>query len=108
MESQFGDLVKGLREDLLFNEERISKLRDIIQYKLPQRLRGIRKYISLESITVENFSIFFEDMGYLWDFFDFDLLRCIIIFYKNENLNNQLEIYEKNLEIFVLKLRFKN
>ena len=100
MESQFGDLVKGVREDLLFNEERISKLRDIIQYKLPQRLRGIRKYISLESITLENVSIFFEDMEYLWDFLDFDLLRCIIIFYKNENLNNKLEIYEKNLEIF--------
>ena len=89
-----------MREDLQFNEERISKLRDIIQYKLPQRLKGIRKYISLESITVENFSIFFEDMEYLWDFLDFDLLRCIIIFYKNENLNHKLEIYEKNLENF--------
>ena len=89
-----------MREDLLFNEERISKLRDIIQYKLPQRLRGIRKYISLESITLENVSIFFENMENLWDFLDFDLLRCIIIFYKNENLNNKLEIYEKNLEIF--------
>ena len=100
MESQFGDLVKGVREDLLFNEERISKLRDIIQYKLPQRLKGIRKYISLESITLENVSIFFENMENLWDFLDFDLLRCIIIFYKNENLNNKLEIYEKNLEIF--------
>ena len=89
-----------MREDLLFNEEKISKLRDIIQYKLPQRLKGIRKYISLESITLENVSIFFENMENLWDFLDFDLLRCIIIFYKNENLNNKLEIYEKNLEIF--------
>ena len=103
MESQFGDLIKGVREDLEFNEEKITNLRDIIQYKLPQRLRGIRKYISLESITVENFSNFFEDMEYLWDFLDFDLLRCIIIFYKNENLNNKLEIYEKNLENFCAK-----
>ena len=100
LESQFGDLVKGMMEDLQFNKEKISKLRDIIQYKLPQRLKGIRKYISLDSITVENFSTFFEDMEYLWDFLDFDLLRCIIISYKNKDLNHKLEIYEKNLENF--------
>ena len=39
-------------------------------------------------------------MEYLWDFLDFDLLRCIIIFYKNDNLNNKLEIYEKNVKKF--------
>ena len=100
LESQFGDLVKGVREDLEYNEEKITNLRDIIQYKLPQRLKGIRRYISLESITVENYSNFFEDMEDLWDFLDFDLLRCIIIFSKNENLNNKLEIYEKNVKKF--------
>ena len=89
-----------MMEDLQFNEEKISKLRDIIQYKLPQRLKGIRKYISLESISVENFLNFFEDMEYLWDFLDFDLLRCIIISYKNKDLNHKLEIYEINLENF--------
>ena len=97
LESQFGQLVYGLREDLKYNEENISKLRYLIQYQLPQRLKGIRTYISLESITMENFSNFFEELEYLWDFLDFDLLRSLIIFYKNEDLNNKLEIYEKNL-----------
>ena len=100
LESQFGQLVNGLREDLKYNEENISKLPYLIQYQLPQRLKGIRKYISLESITMEKFSNFFEELNYLWDFLDIDLLRSIIIFYKNKDLNNKLEIYEKNLEKF--------
>ena len=89
-----------MKEDLQFNEEKISELRDIIEYKLPQRIKGIRKYISLESITVENFSNFFKDLECLWDFLDFDLLRCMIILYKNKELNSKLERYEKNIEKF--------
>ena len=99
MESQFGELVEGV-ENLPIDEEKIHKLRRIIRYKLPQRLKGIRKYIPLESITVENFSNFFEKLEYLWDFLDFDLVKCIIIFYKNKDLNNKLEIYEEKLEKF--------
>ena len=100
LESQFGELVKGMKEDLQSNEEKILELRDIIENKLPQQIIGIRKYISLESITVENFSNFFEDLECLWDFLDFDLLRCMIIPYKNNELNSKLERYEKNLEKF--------
>ena len=101
LESQFGQLVKGLWEDLKYNQENISKLRYLIQYQLPYQLKGIRKYISLESITMENFSNFFKELEYLWDFLDFDLLRSIIIFfYKNYDLNNKLKIYEKNLQKF--------
>ena len=100
LESQFGELVKGLKEDLLYNEEKISKLRDIIEYKLPQRLKGIRDHIRLNSITIENFSNFFKELEDLWDFLDFDLLRCIIMAYKNEDLKSNVKIYEKNLEKF--------
>ena len=100
MEWQFGELVKGVWEDLQYNEEKISKLRDMMQFQLPQRLKGIQSYISVESITIEKFSNFFRELEYLWDFLDFDLLRCIIIFYNNENLNSKLEKYEENLEKF--------
>ena len=72
----------------------------MIQFQLPQRLKGIRTYVLLESITIENFSKFFQELENLWDFLDFDLLRCIIIFYENEDLNNKLEIYENNLKKF--------
>ena len=72
----------------------------MIQFQLPQRLKGIQSYISVESITIENFSNFFRELEYLWDFLDFDLLRCIIIFYNNENLNSKLEKYEENVEKF--------
>ena len=80
-----------------YNEENISNLRTFMQFKLPQK---IRNYISLESITIENISNSFEEMENLWDFLDFDLLRSIIIFYKNKDLNNKLKIYEKNFEKF--------
>ena len=100
MEWQFGELVKGVWEDLQYNEENISKLRVMMQFQLPQRLKGIRRYISLESITIEHFSNFFREMEYLWDFLDFDLLRCIIKFYKNIDLNCKMKIYEKNVEKF--------
>ena len=100
LECQFGELVKGVWDDLQNNEENISKLRVMIQFQLPQRLKGIRTYVPLESITIENFSKFFKELENLWDFLDFDLLRCIIIFYENEDLNNKLEIYENNLEKF--------
>ena len=101
LEWQFGELVKGVWEDLqYYNEENISKLRVMMQFQLPQRLKGIRRYISVESITIENFSNFFQEMEYLWDFLDFDLLRCIIKFYKNIDLNCKMKIYEKNVEKF--------
>ena len=100
LESQFGELVKGLREDLLDNKRYISELRDVIIKKLPQQLKGIQKYIHLESIKIENISNFFEELEELWDFLDFDVLRCIIMAYKNEDLKSYLKIYEKNLEKF--------
>ena len=85
---------------MLYNEEKISELRDIIQYKLPLRLKGIREYIDLDSITIDNFSNFFKELEDLWDFLDFDLLRCIIMAYKNEDLIINVNIYAKNLEKF--------
>ena len=100
LESQFGELVKRVKEDLLNNVKKISKLRDIIEYKLPLRLKGIRDHIRLDSITIENFSNFFKELEDLWDFLDFDLLRCIIMAYKNEDLIINVNIYAKNLENF--------
>ena len=85
---------------MLDNKKKISKLRDIIEYKLPLRLKGIRDYICLDSITIHNFSNFFKELENLWDFLDFDLLRCIIMAYKNEDLKSNVKIYENNLENF--------
>ena len=107
LESQFGELVKRLKEDFLDNKKKISKLRDIIEYKLPHRLKGIRDYIPLESITIENFSNFFKELEDLWDFLDFDLLRCIIMASKNEDLKSNVKIYEKNLEKFCAETTIK-
>ena len=36
LEWQFGELVKGVWEDLQYNEENISKLRVMMQFQLPQ------------------------------------------------------------------------
>ena len=100
LEIQFGELVKGIKEDLQHDGEKISELSDLIQYKLPLRLKGLRHYITDESVPINNFSTFFRKLECLWDFLDFDLLRCIIIAYKNKELNIKLEEYEANLEKF--------
>ena len=100
MERQFAELVKGVHEDLQNNVEKISKIPFMMQFKLPQRLKGIRKYIAFESITIEMFPKFFQELDQLWGFLDFELLICIIIFYNNEHLNIKLKIYQRNFGKF--------
>ena len=54
----------------------------------------------MKSVTTENFSDFFYDLEDLWNFLDYDLLKCIILAYKNKELINKLKIYEHNIEKF--------
>ena len=100
LESQFGELVKGINEYLQNDQQKLSELPDIIRYKLPQRLKGIRRHISYKSVTIENFSDFFYDLEDLWNFLDYELLKCIILAYKSKELINKLKIYEHNIEKF--------
>ena len=100
LESQFGELVKGIDEYLQNDQQKLSELPDIIRYKLPQRLKGMRRHISFKSVTIENFSSFFYDLEDLWNFLDYDLLKCIILAYKNKELINKLKIYEHNIDNF--------
>ena len=100
LEKQFGELVNGIKEDLRFDKLKLSVLPDILQYKLPQHLKGIRDHISYKSITEENFTEFFNDLEDLWNFLDYDLEKCIIMAYENPKLVDKLGIYEKNIEKF--------
>ena len=100
LESQFGELVKGVHKDLQNDKQKLSELPDIIRYKLPQRLKGIRHHISYKSITEENFPEFFNDLEDLWNFLDYDLLKSIIMTYKNPELIDKLRTYEQNVGKF--------
>ena len=100
LESQFGKLVKGINDYLQNDQQKLSKLPDMIRYELPQRLKGIRRHFSYKSITKANFSNFFYDLEDLWNFLDYDLLKEIICAYKNKELISKLKIYEHNIEKF--------
>ena len=100
LENQFGELVKGIHEDLQNDKQKLSKLPDIIRYKLPQRLKGINRHISCKPITEEKFPEYFKDLEGLWNFLDYDLLKCIIMAYKNSELIDNLRIYEQNVGKF--------
>ena len=97
LESQFGELVQGIHEDLQNDKQKLSQLPVIIRYRLPQRLKGINDHIPYESITKENFPEFFKKLEDLWNFLDYDLLKSIIMTYKNAELIDKLRIYEQNV-----------
>ena len=61
LEDQFGMLVQDV-EELLRVSVKISELPNIIRYKLPQRLRGIRDHVRYDSITEEQFPEFFKNL----------------------------------------------
>ena len=107
LESQFGKLVRGINEYLKNDQQKLSELPNVIRYELPHRLKGIRRHISYKSITIENFSDFFYDLEDLWNFLDYDLLKCIILAYKNKELINKLEVYENNIEKFCAETTIK-
>lgn len=86
-----------MKKDLISDDEHVL---DIVQKKLSCTSNQISKYISLDKITPENFSNFLDDLDYLWDFLDYDLLSHIITSSNNRELNNMLEIYQRNLEHF--------
>ena len=49
LESQFGELVQGIHEDLQNDKQKLSQLPVIIRYRLPQCLKGIKDHIPYES-----------------------------------------------------------
>ena len=100
LESQFGELVQGIYEDLQNDKQKLSQLPVIIRYKLPQRLKGINDHIPYESITKENFPEFFKKLENLWNFLDYDLLKSIIMAYQNAELIDKVRLYEQNVGKF--------
>ena len=93
-------LVKGVKEEILQDPAKISRLPDIIEYALPQRLQGLRDHVQYESITKENFNNYFRKLERLWNILDCDLLFFMIRKYGNQELKEKCDIYKKNIEIF--------
>jgi len=107
LEVQFGMLVKGVKEELLSDPVKISKLpdiiEDIIEYALPHRLKGIRDYVQHESITKETFSKYFRSLEKMWNILDCDLLCYMIEIYGKSELKEKCESYKRNIELFCAK-----
>ena len=100
LEEQFGELVKGLKEELLHDPVKISQLSDTFEYSLPQRLKGIRDHVQYECITKEEFSKFFRSLEKLWNILDCDLLCFMAKKYGKSELKKKCEKYERNIEVF--------
>ena len=92
-------LVKDV-EELLKTSVKISELPDIIRYKLPQRLRGIKEHVRYDSITEEQFSEFFRSLEEMWNFLDCDLLCFMIKKYGKSEHQNRCQNYERRIERF--------
>lgn len=93
--------MKGVKDNVQCDPTKISELPVIIEFGLPQRLKGIKNYINHMPITRENFSEFFSKLESMWDFLDYDLLGCIIFAYENDELIEKLEEYELEVEKFI-------
>ena len=87
-------------EELLRVSVKISELPNIIRYKLPQRLRGIREHVRCDSITEEQFPEFFRNLEEMWNFLDCDLLCYMIKKYGKSEHRKRCENYERNIERF--------
>ena len=87
-------------EELLRVSVKISELPNIIRYKLPQRLRGIREHVRYDSITEEQFPEFFKNLEEMWNFLDCDLLCYMVKKYGQSEHRNRCENYERNIEHF--------
>ena len=87
-------------EELLRVSVKISELPNIIRYKLPQRLRGIREHVRYDSITEEQFPDFFRNLEEMWNFLDCDLLCFMVKKYGQSEHRNRCQNYERNIEHF--------
>ena len=93
-------LVKDV-EELLKTSVKISELPDVIRYKLPQRLKGIKKHVPYDSsITEEQFSEFFSTLEEMWNFLDCDLLCFMVKKYGKSEHQNRCQNYERRIERF--------
>ena len=93
-------LVKGVKEELLSDPVKMSKLPDILEYTLPQRLKGIRDHVQYECITKKQFSKFFRSLEKMWNILDCDLLCFLVKRYGNSDLQKKCENYKRNIELF--------
>jgi len=89
-----------VKEELLHDPVKISELPDVIEYALPQRLKGIRDYVKHKSITKEHFSKFFRSLERMWNILDCDLLCFMVKKYGKLELQEKCEKYKKNIEVF--------
>ena len=92
-----------MKKELYNNPGKVSELPDLIQYGLPQRLKGIRKHIKCDSVTMETFSDFFDRLCEMWGFLDYELLRYMIMMFGQDDLIKRLKDYEEKMEDFCAK-----
>ena len=100
LQEQFGMIVKGVKEELSLDPEKVSKLPDIIGFALPHRLQGLKDHIQYEPITMENFSKYFRKLERMWNILDYELLFFMVRKYGNEELKRKCDTYKNNIEIF--------
>ena len=93
-------LVKGVKEEFLHDPLKMSQLPDILEYTLPQRLKGLRDHVQGECITKEQFSKFFRSLEKMWNILDCDLLCFLVKTYGQSELKKKCESYERNIEVF--------
>jgi len=89
-----------VKEELWRDPQKISELPDVIEYSLPQRLKGIRDYVKHEPITKEHFSKFFHSLERMWNILDCDLLCFMVERYGKLELQEKCEKYKRNVEHF--------
>ena len=83
---------------LLRDPVKISELPDIIQYTLPQQLKGLRDHVpSYDTITEEQFPEFFKSLEEMWNFLDCDFM---VKKYGKLEHHKKCENYERNIEHF--------
>ena len=108
LQQQFGKLVKGVKEEILHDPNKISELPDIIEYALPHRLQGLKDHIQYESITMETFNKYFRKIERMWNILDYELLFFIVKIYGKQELKKKCETYKNNIELFCSETTISN
>ena len=101
-------LVKGVKEEILHDPNKISELPDIIEYALPHRLQGLKDHIQYESITMENFNEYFRKLERMWNILDYELLVFFVKIYGKQELKKKCETYVNNIELFCSETTISN
>ena len=100
LQEQFGMIVKGVKEELSLDPEKVYKLPDIIGFALPHRLQGLKDHVQYECLTMENFNKYFRKLEWMWNILDYELLFFIVRKYGNEELKIKCDTYKNNIETF--------